>query len=403
MLQFKPDNQGVYPFLQLGFRPFFLLALSGAVVLGVLWSAIYSFTLPLLRPDYSFISWHAHEMIFAYAFAVVSGFLLTAVRNWTQIQTVNGWSLLLLAIFWCVGRVLPFIPSVPLWYLAVHDLLFMALILFFAALPVFRKKQWQQLVIFGLLGMMMLANLLFHLGLMKVGGLNTQIGLYFGLYIFVALILTMGRRVIPGFIENAIGGGFQARNNVWLDWFSRAVFAVFLLAELIVLYNGNATAVFIGAVAALLLFALHLSRLSGWHHRALWLHPLLWSLYIAYAWIAFGFLLKFLTMALGLNNPWAAVHAFTYGGIGLITAGMMARLILGHTGRNVFAPPPSLGIWFGLLVAGAFVRVVLVLLWPAEYQVWILASQLLWLAGFAGLLVIFTPMLFKARVDGRYG
>ena len=402
MLKFESSQQKHFALLQIGFRPFFLLALLSAVILGGLWSAIYSFSLPLLRSDYSFISWHAHEMIFAYTFAVLGGFLLTAIKNRTNIQTINGQPLLLLVILWLIGRILPFISIIPLWYLAVHELIFMALILFFSALPLIQTNSAYEyryeMPVFIALVMLMLANLLFHLGLTGAVKIGPHIGLYLGLYTFVGLILVMGRRVIPGFIEHAIGGGFQPRNSRWLDWLSRGIFLLFVLFELSALQSGNSSIAFMSALVALVLFCLHAYRLFGWHHRAIWLHPLLWSLYLAYAFITFGFMLRFLNILPSIN-PWSMVHAFTYGGIGLITASLMARIILGHTGRSVAAPPPTLGIWLGILVVGALVRVVLVNLWPEAYQVWILAAQMLWLTGFMGLLVVFVPMLLRADLE----
>ncbi len=402
MLTFSPTPQGRYAFLHLGFRPFFFAAMAGAVLLGITWSIIYSFNGQLLRNDYPIISWHAHEMIFAYAFAVVSGFLLTAVRNWTGIQTINGKPLLILALLWLTGRILPFIPDLPFWYLALHEILFLGLVLFFAGQPIVQKRQWQQMAILGKLFLFIPASLLFHLGLMGVLASGKELGIYLALYTLIALILTMGRRVIPSFIENAIGGGFQAKNNNWLDRLSLGLFLVFLAAELYALASGNSTAVFLGGMIALTLFVLHAFRLFGWHHRQLWQHPLLWSLYLAYAWITIGFLLKFLVVAINYN-PWAAVHAFGYGGIGLITAGMMARVILGHTGRNVFAAPAILPLVFGLLTVGTVLRVIMVWLLPEYYQIWILAAQIIWVVAFGVLLAVYAPMLIKARVDGQYG
>lgn len=402
MLTFEPTQQGRYALLHLGFRPFFLLALIGAVLLGITWSVIYSFNGQLLRNDYPVLSWHAHEMIFAYSLAVVCGFLLTAVRNWTGIQTINGKPLLALALLWLIGRILPFIPGLPLVYLALHEVLFLTLVIVFAGHPIIKAKQWQQMAILGKLCLFIPASVLFHLGLMGILQSGTQLGIYLALYTLIALILTMGRRVIPSFIENAIGGGFQAKNDLWLDRFSLGLFLVFLVAELYALASGSSRAVFLGGMIALTLFVLHAFRLLGWHHRSLWQHPLLWSLYLAYAWITLGFLLKFLVVAINFN-PWAAVHAFGYGGIGLITAGMMARVILGHTGRNVFAPPPMISLSFGLLSAGAVLRVIMVGLLPEYYQVWILAAQIIWVTAFSILLAIYAPMLIKARVDGLYG
>ncbi|MEZ5449966.1 MAG: NnrS family protein [Thiolinea sp.] len=158
----------------------------------------------------------------------------------------------------------------------------------------------------------------------------------------------------------------------------------------------------VGALLALTLFVLHAFRLYGWYHRQLWQHVLLWSLYLAYAWITLGFLLVFLS-AVTAVSPWVAVHAFAYGGIGLITLGMMARVTLGHTGRNVFAPPVVVSAAAALLVAGTLVRVVCVMLWPAGYDVWILTALLIWIAAFALSLLAYLPMLLQARVDRRYG
>ncbi|MEZ5478071.1 MAG: NnrS family protein [Thiolinea sp.] len=402
MLQIESEHRGGPAALQLGFRPFFLVALLGALLLGGLWTAVYSFNRDILPAAYPFLSWHAHEMIFGYTLAVASGFLLTAVRNWTHLTTLQGPGLLILVLIWVSLRLLPLFFVTPLWLLAGLEILFIALVLGFAVRPIIQRQQWSQLVIPAWLGLLIPASLLFHLGLMGQLTAGIQLGLYLGLYVFVGLILVMGRRVIPGFIENAIGGGFHAYNDRWLDGISQVLFLLFLITELVALATGGMKMAFLNAIIALVLFLLHTARLSGWHHRGLWLHPLLWSLYLAYAWMAIGFLLKFLVLAVDVN-PWAALHAFTYGGIGLMTAGMMARVTLGHTGRNVFAPPPGLGIIFGVLMAGALVRVFLVWLWPAHYQVWILAAQILWLVAFAGLLLVLAPMLVKPRVDGLYG
>nr|CAA6829098.1 MAG: NnrS protein involved in response to NO [uncultured Thiotrichaceae bacterium] len=402
MLMFEPTHKGRYAFLQLGFRPFFLAAMAGATLLGIIWSVIYSFNGQLLRSDYPIISWHAHEMIFAYSLAVVSGFLLTAVKNRTGIQTINGKPLLVLALLWLVGRALPFIPELPFWFLALHESSFLGLVVFFAAQPIIQTRQWKQMAILGKLFLFIPASILFHLGLSGVLASGKELGIYLALYTLIALILTMGRRVIPSFIENAVGGGFQAKNDIWLDRLSLGMFLVFLIAELYALVTGHSTAVFIGGLIALTLFVLHAFRLFGWHHRQLWQHSLLWSLYLAYAWITIGFLLKFLVVAINYN-PWAAVHAFGYGGIGLITAGMMARVILGHTGRNVFAPPAILPLAFGLLTVGTFLRAVMTWLLPEYYQIWILAAQIIWVVAFASLLAVYAPMLIKARVEGRPG
>ncbi len=402
LLNIEQAPSGKYALLRMGFRPFFLLAMLAAVLLGMLWMGMYSFGWGLLRADYPLVSWHAHEMLFGYALAVVAGFLLTAVVNWTRLPTVEGTPLLVLALLWVFGRILPFIPGLPFWYLGLQEALFLLLLLFIVGRPIVLKKQWQQLAILGKLGLLIPASILFHLGLAQAWQPGISLGLYLTLYLLLGLILTMGRRVIPSFIENTVGSGFHALNNLWLDRLSLGLFVGFTVADLYGMAAASLLASFFAAMLALALFALHVFRLSGWYHRRIWQHPLLWSLYLAYAWITFGFLLKFLSVPLTVN-PWLAVHAFTYGGIGMITLGMMARVALGHTGRNVFAPPALVTVAAALLAGGAFIRVLLAWWWPAAYAQWILAALLVWIMAFALLLFIYLPMLLQARVDGRQG
>jgi uncharacterized protein involved in response to NO len=156
------------------------------------------------------------------------------------------------------------------------------------------------------------------------------------------------------------------------------------------------------AALALVQVVLHSIRLQGWYHPLIWKNPLLWVLYLAYAWLILGFILKFLSLLLGIS-PWLAVHAFAYGGIGMMTLGMMARVSLGHTGRDVANPPTVLSGLFALLGLGAFIRVFLVWWLPNLQAVWVLTAQFLWMAAFAGLIWVYAPMWLQARIDGRPG
>jgi uncharacterized protein involved in response to NO len=153
---------------------------------------------------------------------------------------------------------------------------------------------------------------------------------------------------------------------------------------------------------ALVLTLLHGWRLTAWHTPGIWQKPLLWILYLAYAAIVLGFGLTVLAN-LGYLNPRLATHAFGYGGVGLMTLGMMARVALGHTGRNVFDPPPILRWIFLLAILGLVARVALPLLLPGAYSLWIGASQILWALAFGLFCWLYAPMLVKPRVDGRFG
>ena len=393
---------GNYALTHLGFRPFFLSAGAFAVIGILLWTAIYSFNWQGLNAAYPAMTWHAHEMIFGYTLAVVAGFLLTAIKNWTGQQTLHQAPLLLLTAIWLAARLLPFMQGLSLQAVASVDLLFMLALLAAVAIPVLRARQWQQAGIIAKVALMTLANAVFYLGLLGYWPAGTQLGLYAGLYLMIALIFTMGRRVIPFFIERGVGVSFKANNTRWVDRSSLGLFLLFAITDLIAMTQGNQALAGMAAALALVQIPLHGWRLYGWYHAAIWQKPLLWVLYVAYAWLVLGFGLKFLSWSTGLS-PWLAVHAFAYGGIGMMTLGMMARVILGHTGRNVFEPPALVGKIFAILFAGACVRILAVWALPQWYWWWIVIAQCLWMLAFGLFVWLYAPMLIKPRVDKRYG
>ncbi len=393
---------GNYALTHLGFRPFFLSAGAFAVIGILLWTAIYSFNWQGLNAAYPAMTWHAHEMIFGYTLAVVAGFLLTAIKNWTGQQTLHQAPLLLLTAIWLAARLLPFMQGLSLQAVASVDLLFMLALLAAVAIPVLRARQWQQAGIIAKVALMTLANAVFYLGLLGYWPAGIQLGLYAGLYLMIALIFTMGRRVIPFFIERGVGVSFKANNTRWVDRSSLGLFLLFAITDLIAMTQGNQALAGMAAALALVQIPLHGWRLYGWYHAAIWQKPLLWVLYVAYAWLVLGFGLKFLSWSTGLS-PWLAVHAFAYGGIGMMTLGMMARVILGHTGRNVFEPPALVGKIFAILFAGACVRILAVWVLPQWYWWWIVIAQCLWMLAFGLFVWLYAPMLIKPRVDKRYG
>jgi uncharacterized protein involved in response to NO len=382
----------------LGFRPFFLLAGLAGTLLMAAWLWLYQSGQPLPRTGLlSPITWHAHEMIYGYTVAVIAGFLLTAVRNWTGVQTLHRAPLLLLALLWLLARLMPFVDhSAALPAMAVLDLTFGITLGLALLYPILKVRQWGQLAVLSKVLLLVAANLAFYLGLFGHFDAGIRWGLYGGLYLIVSLLLLMARRVMPFFIEKGVEGTVELRNSRWLDLGSLLLMLAFLAVE--VLYPLPEWAGWF----AWGLFALHALRLAGWHAPGLWRKPLLWVLYLGYGWVVAGFALRGLQLFLPLN-PMAAVHAFAAGGIGLMTAGMMSRVALGHTGRNVFAPPAALRWIFFSLLLGSLLRVLPPLLLPEQHGLWIGASQLLWIAGFGLFTWIYAPMLVRARVDGRYG
>ena len=358
---------------------------------------MYTFGISLLPNNYPLFSWHGHEMVFGFAVATTTGFLLTAVKNWTGIQTVNNKPLLGLFLFWLVSRIIVFIPgSWVLPTLAVIDSIFLLFVTWAFSSPVFKVKQWNNLAFSGKLLLLFLANIVFYLGLLGILDNGVHYGLYAGFYTALAVIFNMGRRVIPFFIEKGLGCPFQAKNYKWVDASSLWLFLSFSISD-IFFPNHIVTAVLAAA-----LVVLHGARLLGWYHPGIWKKSLLWVLVVGYIWIVLGFALKISAILLG-TSPFLALHAFAYGGIGMVTAGMMARVSLGHTGNNVFDPPKILHVIFALLFVGAFIRVILPLFLGQFYIHLIGLSQVLWIAAFLIFFIRYAPMLIKARVDGRFG
>ncbi len=392
-------NKPAYRFalFHLGFRPFFLGAMVFAVVGMLLWLLLL---LPVASDSLVRLSprdWHAHEMIYGYGVAVIAGFLLTAIRNWTGIQTVHGATLFGLFLLWATARLMPFIPiETNLQLMAGLDLLFMLALLIAAFMPIARVKQWSQVGIVLNVMLLLCGNVLFYLGVLQLLEQGVEWGLYTGLYVVLGFIFIVGRRVIPFFIEKGIGGSVSVKNWRWLDVAIMVLFILFAILDVFTAYAGMT------AGLALILLILNGIRLVGWYAPGIVSKPLLWVLYLAYVFIVTGFGMKFVAYFYGLPAS-MYVHLFTVGGIGLMTTGMMARVALGHTGRNVFEPPGILATIFTLLLASAISRVFLPLLAPQHYLLWVMLSQLLWLAAFLLLLWRYLPMLIKPRIDGRYG
>ncbi len=396
-LDINPQPVKQFALFALGFRPFFMAAGIYAVVAMLIWGGLYSGRLSVNLGALTPQQWHAHEMIYGYALAVIAGFLLTAVRNWTGVQTLNGPALALLFGAWLAARVLSLAGGgLPLMMAAVLDTLF-SLVLFLAVLwPVLKVKQWNQMGIVSKVLLMGVSNGLFYLGALGVLDKGVHWGLYSGFYLVLALILVMGRRVIPFFIERGVGHATSVRNRDWVDRASLVVFLAFWIFEVFTAYTSVAAWLAGGLVV------LHMIRIVGWYDGGVWRKPLLWILYLGYAVLILGFALRFMMPFVGIS-PFVAVHALALGGIAMTSLGMMARVALGHTGRDVQQPPRAVAPMLVMLTLGMLLRVVLPLLLPAYYATWVLLSQFFWIAAFAVFVGVYSPMLIRGRADGQPG
>lgn len=371
----KPDQS--FAFFSIGFRPFFLGASIYAVIAACYWGLVY-FSIVQMPNNFLIPSqWHAHEMVYGYAFAVITGFLLTAIENWTGVKTLNGWKLGILFALWLVARILINANLASSFYLGMlFDLVFDVLALFSVFMPVKHSRQWSQIGIISKVGLLVVGNMLFYLGVLGIVQDGCMISVYAGVFVVVSLVLTIVNRVLPSFITNIVNCKEDLRSPKWMASVTLVLFVVFFINQLLI-HNVN---VQIGT--CFVLFVVSSLRLIKWHHRGIWSKPLLWSLYVAAGFINLAFLLFSIGPVFSLS-PYLPLHAFTYGGIGISTLGMMARASLGHTGRDVRNPPLPICYAIKILTLGAVIRVLFPVVDMGRYQLWILLSQGLWILAFS--------------------
>jgi uncharacterized protein involved in response to NO len=380
----------------LGFRPFFLgSAVYAALGMGAWIAAFRGVAVPGTDGLGPAMWWHAHAMVFGYSIGVIAGFLLTAVQNWTGIKTLHGWPLALLFSTWAAARVMPHLGA-PLAATALVDVLFDLALLAAVTVPLLRARRWRDAATFGpKLLALAVANTLVYLAAMGIGS-ALRTGLYLGLYVVLAVVLTIGSRVFAFFIERGIGDGLELPRAPGLALASLASFLGFVVVDL--LWPASVGSGVLAACVAVV----NARRLWLWNQPGVWSRPLLWVLVVGYAWIIVGFALYALA-AFGQMRPHLALHALTVGGVGMVTLGMMARISLGHTGRNVQQPPRALRAIFGALSAAVLVRVLLPLANVVDYTSTVLAAQVLWAVAFAAFVVVYAPILVAARIDGKPG
>ncbi|HUX31445.1 MAG TPA: NnrS family protein [Thiobacillus sp.] len=390
-LQKRPPSAGWAPFA-LGFRPFFLAAGLYAVLLMVLWLLVLD---GVMTPGEMLpLVWHGHEMVFGFAVSVIAGFLLAAAQNWTGIRTLSGRPLAALFLLWFAGRLCFLIPGLPAGLVALVDLAFLPVLTVTLAWPILRAKQLHNYPFPILLLALTAANALVHTDALHWTSGTAKPGLLMAVYVVAMIITVMGGRVIPSFTDNKLHT--RARRWKTIEWLVPVATPTALIAALIA--PVSPVTALLAAVAA----AVHAIRVAGWYTSKLWSVPLLWILHLGYAWIPIGFALLALTAAGWGAAAGSALHAFTAGAIGVLTLGMMARVSLGHTGRQL-EPPSVMTLAFVAINLAALARVALPLLFPAAYTQGMVVAGLIWIAAFGLFAWMYTPMLLRPRIDGKPG
>ncbi|MCB1583768.1 MAG: NnrS family protein [Marinicella sp.] len=382
---------------QLGFRPGFLLASVYAIISMLFWLMVqqgWSFS---GLEHYTINYWHAHEMIFGYGLLVIAGFLLTAIKNWTGVQTLQGKGLMLFMLCWLLARVSVFVPDIPVIGLIALDCLFPLLLVYFVANPLLVAGNKRNYKMIFIVAVMALLNLGFHLSLFwKKNFLASQL-LLLALMLVILLICVMAGRIFAMFSQNGVEHRYQA-----IVYPKVEQFLPITIILLVVTWVFFAEYKWLLCLLATINVFLHGLRLFGWYNVQIWKKPLVWVLHIGYVLLTLGFVfIAFSAFVPAIK--YLAIHVFTVGAFGLITLGMMARVSLGHTGRNLHQPPRILFYCFFLLVISTLLRVFLPLFNVIPYSQVILLSGLLWILAFGLFFVRYLPVWLKPRIDGKPG
>ena len=379
------------PFLRLGFRPFYLGGALLAALIVPLWVALFM-GLVQFAPSVSPLLWHAHEMLFGFAVAIIVGFLMTAGKAWTGLPTPRGPWLGAMALLWLAARVTAVVG--PYGVYAMLDLALLPLVAGILVSLLLQSRNYRNLPLALILALLALANLLFHLTAMGVLSLPAITPLYAALALVVMMLCVMGGRVIPAFTM-AVTPGLKLVTHVWLERITLG--ATGLGLALWVFAAPGWVTLLVLAIAS----GLHARRLAGWHPKLALKRPILWILHASYAWIPVG--LGLLALAqVGLVAVSAGVHALAVGALGGIILGMITRTARGHTGRPLMVTRAEV-LAYALVLSAAVLRVVVPLVLPSLYMASLLGAAIAWSVAFLIYLWIFTPWLMQTRLDGKDG
>jgi uncharacterized protein involved in response to NO len=380
-------------FLSFGFRPFFLLGAAWAPIALAAFAAALGGGVPFPADGLALASWHAHEMLFGFVAAAVAGFLLTAVPTWTSSSPVSGLPLALLCLLWLGARAVLWpwlgLQSTP-WILL--DAAFFPALAVAVAIALVRARNYRNFQFIVFLLLLAAADFVFlasHLGWFE----PPFDPLRFAANLVMLMITVVAGRIVPMFTRNAL---LRSRVNVAIEptpWLERVSIAA-IVAVLVVDLARPETAL-AGAVAAIASVLL-LARASRWHgHRSLAM-PIVWILHAGYAWLVVALALK-AAWLLG-SVQWAVnwLHALTAGAFGTMVLAVTTRVALGHTGRELVAAKPIV-VAYGLVMAGAALRIVAPVVLPAYYVVGIAAAAFAWASAFVIFLVIYVPILVTPR------
>jgi uncharacterized protein involved in response to NO len=372
-----------------GFRPFFLGGAIWAALGVLLWLPQYlgEIAIPTAMAP---IDWHAHEMLYGYVPAIVAGFLLTAIPNWTGRLPVNGAPLAALAALWLAGRIaILFSAVIGAWTAAAVDLAFLAAFAAVALREIVAGKNWRNLRVLVVVAILLAGNAIFHFESVEYG--SAIDGTRIGLAAVVMLIMLVGGRIVPSFTHNWLSRANPGRLPQSFSRFDAVCLAaagLALAAWVVAPEHGGSGGLLMAAGV------LHAARLARWAGDRTLADRLVFILHVGYGFVPLGFLL------VGAAALWppeipasAGIHAWTGGAVGTMTLAVMTRASLGHTGQPLSATPGTQMV-YALVVIAAIARIAAPWTWTAEL---LHVAAFAWSAAFTGFALLYGPLLIRER------
>lgn len=388
-------EQQLIPLFRLGFRPFFLIGSIFAVFSVFLWVLLLTgkITLPSQLPP---SLWHAHEMLFGFAGAIILGFLLTAVQNWTGTPGLKGKKLAGLFALWLSARLaLIILPPNLFWLTFILEISWMPIAGIVLAIAIISAEQWKNLFFAPLLIIMSLLNAISLIGIKSNDYLTAQQAIWCMLFLVMFIIAVMGGRVIPFFTAK---GTNTTKVTLILSLEYLSLAPLLLLATLTWFPTLSNFAVPLALLAGLA----NLVRLIRWKPLLTLPIPLLWSLHLSYFMLSIGLIFYSLGLIIPSLNSTSMIHLSAIGGVGGVILAMISRVSLGHTGRTL-TTSKWMNIAFIATALSAISRVTLPYLPPYSPMMAYAISALLWISAFTLFISFYAKMLLSARLDKRPG
>jgi uncharacterized protein involved in response to NO len=368
-----------------GFRPFFLGGAAWSAACIALW--IPQFTGDLSLPTaYAPIDWHTHEMLYGYVAAVIAGFLLTAIPNWTGRLPINGAPLMALAALWVAGRfAMLFSEQIGIPLAGLVDVAFLATLALVAGREIIAGRNWRNLRVLALVGILIAGDIVFH-GEVYLWG-SAAFGARIGIAGVIMLISLVGGRIVPSFTRNWLARRENGRLPIPFSRFDGATIAASLIALTLWVALPDNVVTGIALIVAAIMQVVRLGRWAGDRTIA---DRLVLVLHVAYIFVPIGFALVGASILDPLLLPASVgIHAWTAGAVGLMTLAVMSRASLGHTGQALRAGAGTQAVYL-LAFCSALLRM------AAGFDgslVMMEAAGAAWIAAFGGFALLYGPLL----------